>query len=423
MDKTLQYISLLANNVNKIDDELFDKHNIKQGLRNKDKTGVLIGLTKIGNVVGYSFVDGVKTKIDGKLYFRGIEVYDILDRLDGKTHYFEHVAYLLMFGKLPDEKELSEFLELIYSFSKEPINFDYYTDNIMNKLQHDLSMLYSYDENADEITQHRIIEQSLKILGYFPDMILQGHLREKFDFEKSTKLKKEKVGIAKYFLEMLNDMPHTDDEIRIFDELLVLHAEHGGGNNSTFSVRVVTSAYSDTYSAMIAGVSSLKGKRHGGANISVCKMVEDIKSNCNFRNYDDLKAYLRKILAKEVFDKQGLIYGMGHAIYTISDPRARHLKESAESFAIKENKLDQFKLYNDIEKITQELFKEKKGESFDICANVDLYSGFINESLGIDKNLYTPIFALSRVPAWSAHRSEQIFTDKKILRPGYMTIS
>ncbi len=422
MDKKLEYLSALASGINKIDNELFDIHNIKQGLRNKDRTGVLIGLTKIGNVVGYDYIDGIKHKIDGRLYFRDLEVYEILDVLKGKDKLFEHVAYLLMFGKLPTDDEFSDFLDLIYELSKEQIDFCYYSSNLMNKLQHDLTILYNYDNDPDLITQPKIIEQSLKILGYFPDMILQGFLKEDFDFEKSRELKAQKVGTARYFLEMLNGAEHNEDAVKIFDELLVLHAEHGGGNNSTFSVRVVTSAYTDTYSAFTAGVASLKGLRHGGANVSVSKMVENIKENCDYNNYDELKKYLNAILNKEAFDKHGLIYGMGHAIYILSDPRANHLKESATEFAKKENKEKQLKLYNDIEKITKELFKERKGENFDLCANVDLYSGFVNESIGIDKSLYTPIFALSRIPAWSAHRSEQIFTDKKILRPGYKTI-
>ncbi len=422
MDKKLEYISKQAEEINKIDSSLFDLHNIKQGLRNKDKTGVLIGLTKIANVVGYEHIDGVKKAIDGKLFYRGYEVYEIFDLIGGKDKGFERVAYLLMFGKLPCEEELADFLDLIYENSKENIDFDFYSKNVMNKLQHDLAILYSYDEEADLITQTKVIEQCLRIIGYFPDMILKGFLKDNFDVKKSSELKKKKLGTARYFLEMLNDRAYTDDEVRIFDECLILHAEHGGGNNSTFSVRVVTSAYTDTYSAISVGVSSLKGLRHGGANIYVKKMIDDIKEHCNYKDEEELKKYLIKILNKEVFDGQGLIYGIGHAIYTISDPRARHLKESAVTFSKLLNSEEELKIYTDIEKISIELMKDKKGQNYDVCANVDLYSGFVYGALGIDQSLYTPIFALSRVPSWSAHRLEQIFTDKKILRPGYKTI-
>ncbi len=422
MVKGLEYISKQAEEVNVIDSTLFDLHNIKQGLRNKDKTGVLIGLTKIGNVVGYEYIDGVKKAIDGKLFYRNIEIYDIFDSIKGQGKAFERVAYLLMLGKLPSEEELNNFLDLIYENSKEYINFDFYPNNAMNKLQHDLAYLYSFDDDADLITQPKILAQSLKVLGYFPDMILKSYLKDDFDVEKSNKLKKQRLGTARYFLGMLNDREYTEDEISMFDEILTLHAEHGGGNNSTFAVRLVTSAYTDTYSAMTAGVSSLKGLRHGGANISVSKMIEDIKANCEYEDETKLREYLNKILNKEVFDQQGLIYGIGHAIYTISDPRARHLKESAKTFAQLLNNEREYKLYTDIERIAVELMKERKGMEYEICANVDLYSGFVNSALGIDQSLFTPIFALSRIPAWSAHRSEQIFTDKKILRPAYKTI-
>ncbi len=422
MVKGLEYISKQAEEINKIDSELFDLHNIKQGLRNKDKTGVLIGLTKIGNVVGYEYDDGVKKAIDGKLFYRNIEINEIIDSIQGQTKGFERVAYLLMFGKLPTEHELENFLDLIYENSKDYIDFDFYPNNAMNKLQHDLAYLYSFDDDADLITQPKIIEQSLKVLGYFPDMILKSYLKEDFDVNKSLKLKKQKLGIARYFLEMLNDRVYSEDEIGMLDEVLALHAEHGGGNNSTFAVRLVTSAYTDTYSAMTAGVSSLKGLRHGGANISVSRMIDDIKINCEYKEEAELRDYLNKILNKEVFDKQGLIYGIGHAIYTISDPRARRLKESARNFAKILDRETEFKLYTDIERIAIDLMKERKGQDYEICANVDLYSGFVNSALGIDQSLYTPIFALSRIPAWAAHRSEQIFTDKKILRPAYKTI-
>ncbi len=423
MNETLSYLADLLQDVNQIDNSLFDLYDIKQGLRNKDKTGVQIGLTKIGCVIGYLLEDGIKIPIDGQLFYRNLEVSDILTLLEGKDKYFERVGYLLIFGKLPDEEELRKFLDLIYSYTKEPIHFGLISNNIMNMLQHDLAKLYTFDDDPDTITKEKIIEQSLKIFGYFPDMILQAYLKDKYDIEKSQKLKEQKLGVARYFLSMLLDEKCTDEAVKIFDKLLLLHAEHGGGNNSTFSVRVVTSAYTDTYSAMVAGVCSLKGARHGGANIMVGKMVDDIKANCNYNNKVELKKYLKRILNKEVFDKSGLIYGMGHAVYTLSDPRARHLKESAKDYAEKFNMISELELYNNIELLTKEIFNESKKTSIEICPNVDLYSGFVNNSIGIDAELYTPIFALSRVPAWAAHRAEQIFTDKKILRPGYKTIN
>ncbi len=422
MTDTLSYLSNLIKNVNQIDSNLFDLYNIKQGLRNKNKTGVLIGLTKIGCVLGYKHENNIKIPIEGKLLYRNYDISDLLKSFEGKDKYFERVGYLLIFGKLPDEKELNDFLDLIYLYSNEPIHFGLISNNIMNMLQHDLAKLYTFDKDPDTITESKIIEQSIKILGYFPDMILQAFLKDKFDVEKSQKLKAQKLGVAKYFLSMLNDGECNDDEVKIFDKLLLLHAEHGGGNNSTFSVRVVTSAYTDTYSAMVAGICSLKGARHGGANIMVCKMIDNIKANCNYTNKEELKTYLKRIINKEVFDKSGLIYGMGHAVYTLSDPRAMHLKENAKIFAEKFGMTEEFMLYSNIEIVTKEIFKETKKSNIEICCNVDLYSGFVNNSLGIDEDLYTPIFALSRIPSWTAHRAEQLFTDKKILRPGYKTI-
>ncbi len=422
MDKRLEYMSKLAENINQIDNELFDLYNIKQGLRNKDRTGVLIGLTRIANVVGYEKIDGIKTKKEGELFYREYELQELLDVLSGKTMLFERVAYLLIMGKLPTDEELDDLLSLIYEYSKDYINFDFYSTNIMNKLQHDVSYLYSFDADPDLITQEKILEQTLKIMGYYPDMILKGILKEEFNIAKAEKLKKQKLGTAKYFLSMLSDREYTDEEVNIFDELLVIHAEHGGGNNSTFSVRLVTSAYTDTYSSIVAGICSLKGLRHGGANVSVSNMVENIKENCDYKNTDALKKYLEDILDKKTFDGNGLIYGMGHAIYTLSDPRAVRLKNKASLLAEHIGIKEEWNLYNNIEELTKQIFKERKGDDFDICCNVDLYSGFVYSTLFIDKSAYTPIFSLSRVPAWCAHRSEQIFTDKHILRPAYKTI-
>lgn len=422
MDNKLEYMSRLATEINKIDSKLFDTYNIKQGLRNKDRTGVLIGLTRIGNVIGYKKEDNKKQKIEGQLFFREYELSELFKLFEGKDKLFERVAYLLLTGKLPTEDELDDMLDLIYEYSKEPIQFDFYSKNIMNKLQHDMTYLYSFDDNPDLISQEKILEQTLKILGYFPDMMLKSVLKDSFSVVKSIELKKQKLGIAAYFLGMLNDREYTREEINIFDELLVIHAEHGGGNNSTFSVRVVTSAYTDTYSAMVAGICSLKGFRHGGANISVSRMIQDIKENCYYQDMAALKSYLIDILDKNTFDKMGLIYGIGHAIYTLSDPRAVRLRNKSSELAEHLGLTNELELYNNIEKITKEIFKDRRGSHFDICANVDLYSGFVNSTLGIYESLYTPIFALSRIPAWSAHRSEQIFTDKHILRPAYMTI-
>lgn len=422
MEDFNRYLADLTRKVNQIDSNLFDEMNIKQGLRNKDKSGVLIGLTKIGDVVGYEYDNNIKVPVEGKLFFRGLEVSEILEQLKGKDKYFERASYLLLFGELPDEDQLEGFMDSIYHYSKEYIHFGLESNNLMNALQQNIAKLYSYDDDPDIITVEKILEQSMRIIGYFPDMILQGFLREKFDKKKSKELKKQRIGVAKYFLSMINEIEHTEDEVRIFDELLLLHLEHGGGNNSTFTVRVVTSAYTDTYSAMVAGICSLKGLRHGGANVYVSKMVEDIKENCNYEDRAELKKYLCKIVDKEAFDGTGLIYGMGHAVYTISDPRAERLRDSATKFAIKNGVTNELKLYNDIEMLTKEIFNERKKSNVGLCANVDLYSGFINASLGIDKVLYTPIFAMSRIPAWTAHRLEQLLTDKKILRPGYKTL-
>ncbi|MFP4370878.1 MAG: citrate synthase [Halanaerobium sp.] len=417
--------------VNTIDKEYYKQYDIKQGLRNSDGTGVVVGFTKIGSVHGYTYCDGLKTPIDGKLFYRDIEV-DELVKNTGEFG-FESIVYLLLFGELPDEEELKKFNSILDGFRKLPTHFTENTilkspsKDVMNKLQRAILVLYSYDEKPDSLEIDRILIQSLKLIARFPTIISYGYQAKAHYFDEQSLYLHNPIdglGAAANILHMIRpNNKYTKLEKDTLDLLLILHAEHGGGNNSAFTTHVVSSSGTDTYSAVGAAVGSLKGPKHGGANLRVKAMVDNIKENlADYTNKVELKKYLKKILKGEVFDGEGLIYGMGHAVYTKSDPRAVILKEKSRELAAAKNRLDEFNLYDNIEKLTKEIFREERGEDIEICANVDLYSGFVYQLLNIPEELFTPLFATARVASWCAHRIEQLVSDHKIIRPAYKSL-
>ncbi len=420
MEKINKLYELLKEN-SVIDKSIYDDYDIKYGLRNKDNTGVLIGITKIACVDGYEMVDGLKVPKDGELYYQGLNILNIIETLKSKNgYYYENIIYLLLFGKLPNEEELNDFLEIFQFFRNKNIDFNCKNKSAtINSLQIGVLSMYSYDEHKESFTLEDMLNQSLFIISKFPEILVKCYLNSEFDEEKSKKLMDKNVSTAEYLLSMLRKNGFTKEEVELLDLMLLMHAEHGAGNNSTFTVRVMSSAYSDTYSCISAGIGSLKGHRHGGANAKVRSMVNDIIKNVDYEDKDKLKQYLKDILNKKAFDKNGLIYGIGHAVYTISDPRSVFLKDKAYKLAKQKGTMDKYMLYKNIEELSIEVFKEEKGEDFKICSNLDLYSGFIYEMLEIDDSLFTSIFSLARIPSWCSHRIEQIVNDNKIIRPSY----
>lgn len=424
-----------ANNL--IEPEIYDMYNVKRGLRNSNGTGVLVGLTEIGNVVGYNMHGNEKCPTDGRLYYRGIEVSDLVSgfQSDGRRG-FEETAYLLLFGTLPTADELASFCHLLDVCRTLP---DGFTENmilkipssdIMNKLMRSILVLYSHDEAPDDTSVRNVLEQSIRLIAQFPTIISYGYQAKRHYFDnKSLFIHKPQPGIgtAENILHLIRpDNKYTRVEAETLDLALVIHAEHGGGgNNSTFATHVVSSSGTDTYSAMAAAVGSLKGHKHGGANNRVRDMILNIREQVpNFDDRNALKKYLIKIMKKEAYNREGLIYGMGHAVYTKSDPRAVLLKKKAFELALeKKNAIRDYNLYKkNIEEITKELFFELKGPDAHIAANVDLYSGFVYEMLNIPHELYTPLFATARIAGWCAHRIEQIVSDQKIIRPAFKSV-
>lgn len=429
--KSFDSLAYTAEKNNKIKPELYNMFNIKRGLRNSNGTGVKVGLTKVGYVQGYKLEKKEKMPVEGELFYRGIKLTDIVNGFQNEgRHGFEECVYLLLFGELPTSKKLNEFNNILDDWRHLPQSF---TENmilkipskdIMNKLQRSVLVLYSHDNNPDDTSVKNLLLQSIKLIARFPTIISYGYQAKAHYFgEKSLFIHSPQrgIGTAENILFMIRpDNKYTKTEAEILDLCLVIHAEHGGGNNSAFTTHVVSSSGTDTYSAVAAAVGALKGPKHGGANIKVRQMIIDIKENVdNWKDRGLLKDYLLKILKKEAFNREGLIYGMGHAVYTKSDPRAVLLKKKALELAIEKDAVDEFNLYKNIEELTIEIFKELKGEDTLICANVDLYSGFVYEMLNIPQELYTPIFAAARLSGWCAHRIEQIVSDKKILRPAY----
>jgi citrate synthase len=415
--------------------ELCNRYNVKRGLRNQDGTGVLVGLTEIGSVHGYIVDEGEKIPVRGDLRYRGIGIKDLVAGFQSEKRFgFEETTYLLLFGYLPNQEQLEEFNEILGSFRKLPPHFTEDSilknpsNNIMNKLARSVLVTYSYDDNPEDMSVPNNLRQCVEFIARFPTMVSSCYLANHHYYDgKSLFIHTPlpNLSTAENFLLMIRpDKKYTQQEAEILDLMLVLHAEHGGGNNSAFTTHVVSSSGTDVYSAICAAVGSLKGPLHGGANIKVHIMMDDIKQNVkDWTNEEEVKDYLTKILKKETFDGKGLIYGMGHAVYTLSDPRAELLKEKARELAEAAGKQNEFNLYTVIERLTPQLFKEIKNNDKPLCANVDFYSGFVYSTLGISPDLYTPIFAVSRITGWCAHRVEEIVNGKRIMRPAYKNVS
>ena len=430
----LKHIAVVTEKNDSINPELYEKYDVKSGLRNANGTGILVGLTKIGDVVGYEIQNGKKVPIPGKLMYRGYDVAELVHDAEKHNDFcFEQTVYLLLLGKLPTKKQLEEFKHYLGSLRTLPPNFTEDmimkapSNDIMNKIARGVLASYSYDPDPENRDISNIMRQCLELIARFSTLAAYAYqAKRRYYDEKSMYIHNPvpELSTAENFLRLIRaDGKYTKLEAQILDLALILHAEHGGGNNSSLTVHVVSSADTDTYSAIAAAVGSLKGRRHGGANIRVIQMMDDIKAHVkDWSNETSIRNYLKKIATKKAFDKTGLIYGMGHAIYTISDPRAILLNELAEKLAKEKGCLNEFKLYKSIEKIAPEVLYEVHGKGKQICANVDFFSGFVYTMLNIHRELYTPLFAISRIAGWSAHRIEEVSTGGKIYRPAYKNV-
>lgn len=406
---------------------------IKLGLRNNDGTGVLVGVSKVGSVQGYLMQDGQRVPAPGKLYYRGIELTDIVEaHRKAGTFGFEEVAYLLLMGYLPSKSELAYFDKIMNQARKLPEGFTegmimrHPSHNIMNELARSVLSLYSYDPDPDNTSIDNMLLQSVKLVGYFPSIVANAYAVQRHYFHGDSlhiHFPVPELSTAENFLRMMRpDKSYTDEEAHLLDMMLMVHAEHGGGNNSTFACRVLSSSATDPYSAYAAAIGSLKGPRHGGANAKVAEMHQDIREHvARWDNDDEVASYLEKILDKEAFDRTGLIYGMGHAVYTLSDPRAELCRKYARKLADAKGVGDEFSLIERIERLAPEVMRDH-GFTKPICANIDLYTGFIYQMLGIPDDLFTPMFAVARMAGWSAHRMEELFCAHRIIRPAYNPI-
>lgn len=417
-----------------IDPNLYTKHDVKRGLRDLNGKGVVAGLTEISEVCSSCVIDGQTVPCDGKLYYRGVDVEDIVRGYIHDDRFgFEEVVYLLLFGYLPNKDELSDFNKLLGSYRRLPTSFvrdvilKAPSPDMMNALARSVLMLYSYDENADDISIPNVLRQCLQLIALFPQLSVYGYQASSYYHDGQSLIihaPDPNLSTAENILHMLRpDSKYTHLEAKLLDMSLVLHAEHGGGNNSSFTTHVVTSSGTDTYSAISAALGSLKGPKHGGANIKVVRMFEDMKRN--IKDYSDEKAicdYLRALLHKQAFDRAGLIYGMGHAVYSLSDPRARVFKKFVEKLALEKGRMDEFQLYSSVERLAPLIISEERKIYKGVSANVDFYSGFVYSMLDLPPQLFTPIFAIARIAGWSAHRIEELVNQSKIIRPAYKAI-
>ena len=418
-----------------IDPALYDKYEVKRGLRDLNGHGVLTGLTEVGEIEAYITKDGVSTPTEGHLYYRGYDLYDLVDGFIKDDRFgFEEVTYLLLFGKLPTKEELTNFNQILAKYRTLPTSFvrdiimKAPSRDMMNTLARSVLTLYSYDEAADDISIPNVLRQSLQLISLFPLLSVYGYRTYKHFHDGESLIihtPDPNLSTAENILYTLRpDQKYTPLEAKILDIALIIHAEHGGGNNSTFTNHVVSSSGTDTYSTVAASLGSLKGPKHGGANIKVVQMFEDMKENIkNWEDEDEVKDYLNKLLNKEAFDKSGLIYGMGHAVYSLSDPRAKILKSFVESLSEEKGMHKEFALYSAVERLAPEVISAKRKMYKGVSANVDFYSGFVYSMLGLPTELYTPIFAISRISGWSAHRIEELINAGKIIRPAYMNVA
>ena len=414
----------------RIDPNLYVEYDVKRGLRDSAGKGVLTGLTEISDVNGYKLINGRKIPSDGELFYQGINIYDLINGLHGRKFGFEETVYLLLFGKLPDKEELDMFLNVL--FELENLKGRFVRDvvmkasngNIMNSLQRCILTLYTYDSNAEDITPENVLRQCMELIAKIPLIAVYSyHSYRHFRKDEMLFIRNPEKGLslAENILLMLRPNGiYTELEAKVLDIALILHAEHGGGNNSTFTTHVVTSSGTDTYSSFAASIGSLKGPRHGGANLKVQNMFADIKAHVSdWTDEEEVAEYLKKILNKEAFDGAGLIYGMGHAVYTLSDPREVILKDFARKLAEEKGMMEEFELYELVERLGGQLVMEHRKLFKNVCANVDFYSGFVYAMLDIPEELFTPIFAIARMSGWSAHRLEELMNAGKIIRPAY----
>ncbi len=415
-----------------IENDLYIKYDVKRGLRNANGTGVVVGLTRIGEVIGYEVNEKQeKLPMEGKLFYRGYGIDDIVENCIAEDRFgFEETTYLLIFGALPTQKQLKDFQILLGSKRELPIGFardmilTAPSVSIMNKLARSVLALYSYDTSPEDTSVQNVLRQSIALIGYFPSLIAYGYQAKQAYFDNQSlhlHYPIPELSTAENILRMIrSNGEYTDLEAKLLDICLTLHAEHGGGNNSTFATHLISSSGTDTYSAISAAVGSLKGPKHGGANIAVIEMMADLKRNVkDITDYKEVKKYLIKVLKGEANDGSGLIYGLGHAIYTLSDPRAVVLKDMAKKLATDKNLMDEFMLCDFIDKNGSALYEEVTGIKKPMPANVDLYSGFVYNALNIPADVATPIFATARLSGWCAHRLEEIVSGKKLMRPAY----
>ena len=418
-----------------IDSELYKKYEVKRGLRDLDGKGVLTGLTEISTINSSKIIDGVSTPIDGELFYRGYNIFDLVNGFTSEKRFgYEETVYLLLFGELPDSKSLADFYSLLGSYRKLPR--DFVRDNIMkapnrdimNALAKSILTLSSYDTNADDISIPNVLRQSIELIANFPALAVYSYLAHRhYNLGRGLYIHQQKpdLSTAENLLRLLrSDKSYTETEARLLDLALVLHAEHGGGNNSTFTTHVVTSSGTDTYSSVAASLCSLKGPKHGGANVKVKQMFDDLKKHVN--NWDDesaIRDYLCALLDKKVFDGAGLIYGMGHAVYSISDPRAILFEKFVGMLSDEKGRQEEYHLYMTVARLAKEVIAEKRKIYKGVSPNIDFYSGFVYSMLGLPEELFTPLCAVARIAGWSAHRIEELINANKIIRPAYMSIA
>ena len=433
MTPELEALAALSQKNSSIDPADYSRFDVKRGLRDVNGRGVVAGLTEVSDIVAKKIVDGQEIPCDGKLYYRGIDVEDLVKgALREKRFGFEETAYLLMIGHLPNRKELEQFRRQLSYYRSLPNNFvrdvilKAPSHDIMNSLARSVLNLASYDENADDISLPNVMRQCMQLVAVFPMLAVYGYQAYNYKSGRSLYIHapRPEHSAAESILAMLRpDSSYSYWEAHVLDICLMLHAEHGGGNNSTFTTHVVTSSGTDTYSCMAAALASLKGPRHGGANIKVIRMFEDMKHNVrDWRDEDEVRAYLQALLDKRAFDRSGLIYGMGHAVYSLSDPRANILHGMVETLSREKGRTEEYELYTLVERLGPEIIAGERKMYKGVSANVDFYSGFIYHMLDLPQELYTPIFAMARIAGWSAHRMEELINMSKIIRPAYQYV-
>jgi len=428
-------LSALCERNSKFDPSLYEKYDVKRGLRDISGQGVLAGLTEISEIVSTKKINGEKHPCEGKLYYRGIDIKDLVNGFITEERFgFEEATYLLLFGQLPDVSELDNFRLMIANYRSLPTSFvrdiimKAPSQDMMNTLARSVLTMYSYDDNANDLSSPNVLRQSLQLIALFPLLAVYGYQTYRHYHNNQSlyiHAPKQELSTAENILRILRpDKQYSTLEAKILDVALILHADHGGGNNSTFTTRVVTSTGTDTYSAIAAAIGSLKGPMHGGANIKVVQMFKDMKKNVkDWTNESSVADYLMRLLSQEAFDRAGLIYGMGHAVYSLSDPRASILKQFVESLAKEKNRIEEFHLYSLVEKLAPEVISGKRRIYKGVSANIDFYSGFVYNMLDLPLQLYTPLFAIARISGWSAHRMEELVNGGKIIRPAYQTVS